>query len=132
MATRAIACVLACQLAVPVDPAVAGGPRQEDDERQWVEVTLVGLDPAQRTVSYRVEPRPVEVAAVGSEAVLRKLTALKAGQRVKLKCRQTGDGTLVVEEAKKARSGPKWWLWGIVTAAVAGVVWLLLLFHDGE
>lgn len=50
------------------------------------------------------------------------------GQRVKLKCRQTDEGRKIVEEAKK---GWPWWAWVLTSVAIAGVVWLLLIFGAG-
>ncbi len=91
------------------------------------------MDQVQRTVSYRVEPGEVTTAAVGSDAALRKLAGFKVGQQVKLKCHTPGDDAkVIVEDAKKAKNGPKWWLWGIITLAAAGAVWLLLLFNASD
>jgi hypothetical protein len=83
-------------------------------------------------VSYRVEPGEVRTATVGSDGALRKLTGLKAGQQVELKCRQTSEGKVIVEGARKARNGPKWWQVAIVSLAAAGAVWLLLFLTANE
>lgn len=131
MTVKAISCMLACQLVVPVVPTAAGTSRQEKANLRWIEGTLIGVDPVQRSVSYRVEPGDVRTAAVGSDAALRRLTGLKAGQPVKLKCRQTSEGNVIVEEAKK-RGGWPWWAWVLTSIAAAGVVWLLLLFNASE
>ena len=128
MRMKAIACVLACQLAIPATPMAAEAPRPEKEKPRWVEGTLIAVDRVQRSVSYRVEPGEARMAAIGSDGALRKLTDMKVGQQVKLKVGQTGDGSAVVEGVKKVKSGGKWWLWGIAALAAAGAVWLVMLF----
>ncbi len=131
MSAKAVACILAFQLALPISPTSAGAS-QEKESLQWIGGILIGVDQVQRTVSYRLELGEVTTASVGSDAALRTLAGLKVGQQVKLKCHTAGDGKVIVEDAKKAKNGGKWWLWGIVALLAAGAVWLLLLFNASD
>jgi hypothetical protein len=79
-----------------------------------------------------VEPGEARTADIGSDAALRKLTGLKVGERVKLKCRQASDGGMIVEEAKKAKKGWPWWASVLITVTLVGAVSLWLMFTAGQ
>ena len=85
-----------------------------------------------RLRALRCPNRDTRTAAVGSDAALRKLLGLKMGQQVKLKCRQTDEGSIIVEEAKRAKNAWKWAFITLGILATAGAVWLYLIFHGGD
>ena len=115
---KAIACVLAWLLAVPAAPLMAKGFPGKGESPYWVEATLDSVDAQQRSVSYRVATGDARTAAVASDAALKKLSGLKLGQRVKLKCAQTKTGNVVVEDARNAKNGTNWWKWGLLISSL--------------
>ncbi len=69
------------------------------------------------------------VRILTSKAISTNVTTCFSLPQIMAVARAAAEG---VEDAKKAKSGPRWWLWSIVALAVAGAVWLLLLFNASE
>ena len=120
MLRRGVAWIVLFLLCLPSTPARADEARPKDADLFWVEATLVGVDAATRTVSYRLTTGDLATASLGSDSALKKLSGIKAGQEIKLRCNEPTHGTTVVWEAKKAKESHHWWIW--VLAVVAAVV----------
>jgi len=122
---KAITCVLTWLLAVPAAPLMAKDSAGKGESPYWIEATLDGVDAQQRSVSYRVATGGARTAAVASDAALKKLSGLKLGHQVKLKCTQTKTGDVVVEDARNAK-GTNWWKWGVLAALAAVLIGFII------
>jgi hypothetical protein len=116
---------------LPSTPARAAEARPKDADLFWIEATLVGVDAANRTVSYRLTTGDLATASLASDSALKKLSGMKAGQEIKLRCNEPTHGTTVVWEAKRAKEGHNWWKWGVLMVLVVTVVALIAGATEG-
>lgn len=90
----------------------------------------MGVDTANLLVTYHTEGSDtVTRSSVASAKTLAKLTAMKVGQKVILKCRTFEDGKTIVEDVKKPVA---WWRYALTIALVAWIIKEIVDFSNSN
>lgn len=90
----------------------------------------MGTDASNLLVTYQTEGSDtVTTSPVASAKTLTKLTTMKAGQRIILKCRTSEDGETIVEDVKKPVA---WWRYALTVGLIAWLIKELVDFSNSN